>query len=105
MSDFERRREKNKEARELVKIRRENIAKYFFDLSKLTFAALVLGLGGAFFNIGNWERLSYVDTIPLIIWYHFGKLAAKNKIAELSYEEVESPTEGKIVLVPDFEEF
>lgn len=50
MSDFERRREKNKEARELVKIRRENIAKYFFDLSKLTFAALVLGLGGAFFN-------------------------------------------------------
>ena len=49
MSDFERRREKNKEARELVKIRKENIAKYFFDLSKLTFAALVLGLGGAFF--------------------------------------------------------
>ena len=49
MSDFERRREKNKEARELV-----------------------LGLGGAFFNIGNWERLSYVDTIPLIIWYIFG---------------------------------
>ena len=37
--------------------------------------------------------------------YHFGKLAAKNKIAELSYEEVESPTEGKIVLVPDFEKF
>ena len=72
MSDFERRREKNKEARDLVKIRRENIAKYFFDLSKLTFAALVLGLGGAFFNIGNWERLSYVDTIPLIIWYIFG---------------------------------
>ena len=61
MSDFERRREKNKEARELVKIRRE-----------LTFAALVLGLGGAFFNIGNWERLLYVDTIPLIIWYIFG---------------------------------
>ncbi len=29
MSDFERRREKNKE--ELVKIRKENIAKYFFD--------------------------------------------------------------------------
>lgn len=71
MSDFERRREKNKEARELVKIRKENIAKYFFDLSKLTFAALVLGLGGAFFNIGNRERLSYVDTIPLIIWYIF----------------------------------
>ena len=73
MSDFERRREKNKEARELVKIRKENIAKYFFDLSKLTFAALVLGLGGAFFNIGNRERLSYVeyytfDHFGIIFW-------------------------------------
>ena len=51
MSDFERRREKNKEARELVKIRKENIAKYFFDLSKLTFAALVLGLGLSLIHI------------------------------------------------------
>ena len=50
MSDFERRREKNKEARELVKIRRENIAKYFFDLSKLTFAALVLGVAASLLN-------------------------------------------------------
>ena len=32
-------------------------------------------------------------------------MVSKNKIAELSYEEVESPTEGKIVLVPDFETF
>ena len=39
MSDFERRREKNKEAREIVKIRRENIAKYYFDLTKMPFAA------------------------------------------------------------------
>ena len=50
MSDFERRREKNKEARELVKIRKENIAKYFFDLSKLTFAALVLGVAASLLN-------------------------------------------------------
>ena len=67
MSDFERRREKNKEARELVKIRKENIAKYFFDLSKLTFAALVLGLGGAFFNIGNREWFAYIGTLILKI--------------------------------------
>ncbi len=72
MSNFERRREKDREAQELLKIRKENIAKYFLDLSKLTFAALVLGLGGAFFSIDSWERLSYVDTIPLIIWYIFG---------------------------------
>ena len=57
---------------EKSKVRKETTAKFFFDMAKLTFAALVLGLGGAFFNIGNWERLSYVDTIPLIIWYIFG---------------------------------
>lgn len=33
------------------------------------------------------------------------KEGTEMKTAELSYEEVESPTEGKIVLVPDFEEF
>ena len=33
-----------------MKIRRENIAKYFFDLSKLTFAALVLGVAASLLN-------------------------------------------------------
>ena len=72
MSNYNGNIEKRKAAQDLMKNRRENTSKYFFDLSKLTFAALVLGLGGAFFNIGNRERLSYVDTIPLIIWYIFG---------------------------------
>lgn len=44
MSTFERKREERNEIREFIKVRKENIAKYFFDLSKLTFAALVLGL-------------------------------------------------------------
>lgn len=72
MSNFERKREEYKEAREFVKIRKENIAKYFFDLSKLTFVALVLGLGGTFLNVDNWEWLSHIDTVPLVIWYIFG---------------------------------
>lgn len=39
---MERQKEKE-EVREKDKVRRENIAKYFLDLSKLTFVALVLG--------------------------------------------------------------
>lgn len=35
--------EAKKEVKEKDKVRRENIAKYFLDLSKLTFTALVLG--------------------------------------------------------------
>ena len=38
---------KRKAAQDLMKNRRENTSKYFFDLSKLTFAALVLGVGSA----------------------------------------------------------
>ena len=50
----------------------------------------------------KWE-VSVIDHIYIRV--SFWKIGSKNKIAELSYEEVESPTEGKIVLVPDFEEF
>ncbi len=34
-----------------MKNRRENTSKYFFDLSKLTFAALSVGIRWSFFNI------------------------------------------------------
>ena len=67
-------------------------------------AELLSGVDGAFlFDYHTNEKFQSLTIY--ISEYHFGKLAAKNKIAELSYEEVESPTEGKIVLVPDFEEF
>lgn len=66
-------------------------------------AELLSGVDGAFlFDYHTNEKFQSLTIF--ISEYHFGKLAAKNKIAELSYEEVES-TEGKIVLVPDFEEF
>lgn len=65
-------------------------------------AELLSGVDGAFlFDYHTNEKFQSLTIF--ISEYHFGKLAAKNKIAELSYEEVESPTEGKIVLVPDFE--
>lgn len=67
-------------------------------------AELLSGVDGAFlFDYHTNEKFQSLTIF--ISEYHFGKLAAKNKIAELSYEEVESPTEGKIVLEPDFEEF
>lgn len=67
-------------------------------------AELLSGVDGAFlFNYHTKEKFQSLTIY--MSEYHFGKLSAKNKIAELSYEEVESPTEGKIVLVPDFEKF
>ena len=47
MSNYNGNIEKRKAAQDLMKNRRENTSKYFFDLSKLTFAALVLGVGSA----------------------------------------------------------
>lgn len=43
MSDFSLQQNKIKEKKEKDKTRREKLAGYFFDLSKLVFAALVLG--------------------------------------------------------------
>ena len=43
MSNYNGNIEKRKAAQDLMKNRRENTSKYFFDLSKLTFAALVFG--------------------------------------------------------------
>ena len=43
MGSWERLQEAKTEAQEKDRTRRENIAKYYLDLSKLTFAALVLG--------------------------------------------------------------
>ena len=47
MSNYNGNIEKRKAAQDLMKNRRENTSKYFFDLSKLAFAALVLGVGSA----------------------------------------------------------
>lgn len=43
MGNWSQQQEVKKETKEKDKTRKENIAKYFLDLSKLTFVALVLG--------------------------------------------------------------
>lgn len=43
MGNWEKQQEEKRIAKERDRTRRENIAKYYLDLSKLTFTALVLG--------------------------------------------------------------
>lgn len=71
MGNSRRNYKKSPEIQDMIKIRKENMAKYFFDLSKLTFAALVLGLGGALLNVDKWDILLTIAYIPTIIWYIF----------------------------------
>lgn len=67
-------------------------------------AELLSGVDGVFlFDYHTKEKFRSLTIF--MSEYHSGKLVTKNKIAELSYEEAESPAEGKIVLVPDFERF
>ena len=42
-----------KDEREIVKARREQLAKYFYDISKTTYAVMVLGNGFALLNNGE----------------------------------------------------
>lgn len=44
MGNFSRQQEEKKDVREKDKTRREKLAGYFFDLSKLSFAGLVIGV-------------------------------------------------------------
>lgn len=44
MSNWSQQQEEKKATKEKDKIRRENLAKYFYDLSKLSFAGLVIGV-------------------------------------------------------------
>ena len=44
MGNWSERQEVKKEVKEKDKVRREKLAGYFFDLSKLSFAGLVIGI-------------------------------------------------------------
>lgn len=52
---------KKQEIKDKDKVRKENLAKYFFDLSKLSFAGLVIGvvipLYGDVTNENNWYSI------------------------------------------------
>jgi hypothetical protein len=61
MGNFSRQQEEKKDVREKDKTRREKLAGYFFDLSKLSFAGLVIGvvipLYSDLSNENNWYSI------------------------------------------------
>lgn len=75
MSNWEKKQEKKAETKEKDKTRRDKLAGYFFDLSKLIFAALVLGgITPLFTNISdgiNWSTL----ILGVISTYMFANFA------------------------------
>lgn len=61
MGNWEKRQEEKKEIKEKDRTRREKLAGYFFDLSKLSFAGLVIGvvipLYSDLSNENNWYSI------------------------------------------------
>ncbi|RHO74199.1 hypothetical protein DW083_03795 [Parabacteroides sp. AF48-14] len=63
MSNWEKQQEEKQSGKEKDKVRREKLAGYFFDLSKLTFASLVLGgIAPLYANI-----LNEVDWVTILL--------------------------------------
>lgn len=74
------------------------------ESTEMKTAELLSGVDGAFlFDYHTKEE--FRSLMVFMSEYRSGKLVTKNIIAELSYGELESSTEGKIVLVPNFEKF
>lgn len=63
MGNWEKQQDDNKDIRERDKVSRENLGKFFYDLAKLTFAAMVLGGGVSVFTdftqINYWSLMSF----------------------------------------------
>lgn len=76
MSTFDNNRKAKEDIKKKNDMRREKLAGYFFDLSKLTFAALVLGgftpLSGEYDPKANWS----VVTLGALLTVVFAKIAS-----------------------------
>lgn len=61
MGNWEKKQDEKREGREKDKVRREKLAGYFFDLSKLCFAGLVIGIVVPLYsdisNENNWYSI------------------------------------------------
>ena len=74
------------------------------DSAEMKTAELLSGVDGAFL-FKYFTRDEFKTLSVFMSEYHSGKLVAKNKVADIVYEDIDSTSEGMIVLVPDFEEF
>lgn len=66
MGKFVVRQEERKALSERQKVRKETLGKFFYDLSKLTFAAMVLGGIISFFQ-GTEIKWAYVIVLGLVV--------------------------------------
>ena len=74
------------------------------DSAEMKTAELLSGVDGAFlykYSAGD----EFKALTVYMSEYRSGKLIMKNKVADLAYEDIDSASEGMIVLVPDFKEF
>ena len=74
------------------------------DSAEMKTAELLSGVDGALL-FRYFTRDTFKTLTVFMSEYHCGKLIAKDKVADLAYEDLESTSDGMIVLVPDFEEF
>ena len=73
------------------------------DSAEMKTAELLSGVDGAFlykYSAGD----EFKALTVYMSEYRSGKLIMKNKVADLAYEDIDSASEGLIVLVPDFKE-
>ena len=75
MGNWEKQQEEKQSGRERDKVRREKLAGYFFNLSQLTYTALVLGGAVLFFQGGEISiNLSVMLSAGCILAYALAKI-------------------------------
>lgn len=74
------------------------------DSSEMKMAELLSGVDGAFlFKYSSKDKFRKLTVY--MSEYQSGELVNKTKVADLSYEDIDSTSEGMIVFVPEFETF
>ena len=83
---------------------RNYITAFDRDSTEMRTAELLSGADGAF--LFKYDTKDEFETLVVYVSeYRSGELIAKNEVAEFIYDEIGSPSEGMIAILPDFESF
>lgn len=74
MGEFIERKEAQKTSAEMKKLKKETMAKYFYDLSKLTFTAMVLG---GIISFIKWVIIAIMGCVLAIVLASIGNSILK----------------------------
>lgn len=77
MGNWERQQEAKKEIKEIDRVRREKLAGFFYDIAKLSFAGLVVGVVMPIFSDSKNENNWYVIVLGIILTILSASLANK----------------------------